>query len=88
MKEIKEVKEKENTRAAGAEAERGAERGDGVPREILPPMVFVSADSKGVVGGKFVSADSKGVISRLFSADTRGSVSADSKGVTEEIGKW
>ena len=36
------------------------------------PPVFVSADSKEVMGEFFVSADSKGVISPLESADPWG----------------
>jgi len=50
-----------------------------------PPVVFVSADSKGVASAFSVSADSKGVISPSFSALMRGLGSADSKGVRGTI---
>ena len=48
------------------------------------PLVFGSADCKGVTGAFFVSAESKGVISRLFCAVMGVAVSAEYKGVTGE----
>jgi hypothetical protein len=48
-----------------------------------PPVFFVSAHSKGVAGENVVSADSKRLKVGLFSVSWRGSVSADSKVVTE-----
>jgi hypothetical protein len=47
-----------------------------------PAPVFVSVDSRGVVGGMAVSADSTGLKVADFSTSWKWFVSADSKGLT------
>jgi hypothetical protein len=47
----------------------------------VPPVFFVSAESKDVTDGMSVSADSAGVKVAVFSISWEGPVSADSKGV-------